>query len=155
MSTYDNNAMYRPLIANGNNTNIASSVCNWFKHIKFYKIVCLILILLFVVPMIAHYYILNVSLKLKLWIIFNFCVFFPHTLNFIFRKFQVESDNSETEIHHSRSQLDVYEDISNFRAPDLKLRIEEMLRIKVRKLLNKILNPNWFHGEKKYFFLQF
>lgn len=69
------------------------------------------------------------------------CFFFTY-FKFFFRKFQVESDNSETEIHHSRSQLDVYEDISNFRAPDLKLRIEEMLRIKVRKLLNKILNPN-------------
>lgn len=43
----------------------------------------------------------------------------------------MEADVNETEIHHSRSQLDVYEDISNLRASDLKLRIEEMLRIKV------------------------
>lgn len=43
----------------------------------------------------------------------------------------MEREVSEAEIHHSRSQLDVYEDISNLRASDLKLRIEEMLRIKV------------------------
>lgn len=54
----------------------------------------------------------------------------------------MESDISETEIHHSRSQLDVYEDISNLRASDLKLRIEEMLRIKVSKCLNEIPHPN-------------
>lgn len=54
----------------------------------------------------------------------------------------MESDISETEIHHSRSQLDVYEDISNLRASDLKLRIEEMLRIKVSKRLNKIPHRN-------------
>lgn len=44
---------------------------------------------------------------------------------------KVEPEVNEAEIHHSRSQLDVYEDISNLRASDLKLRIEEMLRIKV------------------------
>lgn len=43
----------------------------------------------------------------------------------------MEPEINEAEIHHSRSQLDVYEDISNLRASDLKLRIEEMLRIKV------------------------
>lgn len=56
----------------------------------------------------------------------------------------MEADISETEIHHSRSQLDVYEDISNLRASDLKLRIEEMLRIKVFKLHSchsSIINP--------------
>lgn len=64
MSTYDNNVLYRPLSLNGTNGNFASSICNWFKHIKVYKIVCLILILLFVIPMIAHYYILNVSRRI-------------------------------------------------------------------------------------------
>lgn len=85
--------------------------------------------LLFVVPMIAHYYILNVSVNSKLYVCFrkNY-----QTSNEL--RFQMESDISETEIRHSRSQLDVYEDISNLRASDLKLRIEEMLRIKVFNL---------------------
>lgn len=48
----------------------------------------------------------------------------------------MEAEVNEAEIHHSRSQLDVYEDISNLRASDLKLRIEEMLRIKVNQKIN-------------------
>lgn len=42
---------------------------------------------------------------------------------------------SKSDVHHSRSQLDAYEDFTNLRASDLKLRIEEMLRIKVTILL--------------------
>lgn len=122
MSTYDNNVLYRPLTSTGNNANYASSLCNWIKHIKVYKIICLILILLFVIPMLAHYYILNVSRRLS--------QYFGSLINFFFF-LQVEPEINEAEIHHSRSQLDVYEDISNLRASDLKLRIEEMLRIKV------------------------
>lgn len=127
MSTYDNNVLYRPLnINNSSGGNIASSVCNWLKHIKVYKIVCMILVLLFVIPMIAHYYILNVSRR-KQYVTVS--VHYSWYVFLLLR--QVENEVSETEIHHSRSQLDVYEDISNLRASDLKLRIEEMLRIKV------------------------
>lgn len=137
MSTYDNNVLYRPLTSTGNNANYASSLCNWIKHIKVYKIICLILILLFVIPMLAHYYILNVS---------KCCTqYFGSLMNFIFS--QVEPEINEAEIHHSRSQLDVYEDISNLRASDLKLRIEEMLRIKVfgshHQLKNFHFLPRW------------
>lgn len=128
MSTYDNNVLYRPLnINNSSGGNIASSVCNWLKHIKVYKIVCMILVLLFVIPMIAHYYILNVSRKTA--INHRTQLFIEMYNSFLL---QVENEIGETEIHHSRSQLDVYEDISNLRASDLKLRIEEMLRIKVK-----------------------
>lgn len=45
---------------------VASSAflcCNWFKHMKLYKIVGLILMFLFVVPIITHYYLLRVSVK--------------------------------------------------------------------------------------------
>lgn len=35
------------------------------------------------------------------------------------------------DVHRSRSQLDAYEDFSSMKASDLKLRIEEMMRIKV------------------------
>lgn len=65
MSTYDNNSMYRALNLHSTNSNFAHSMCNWFKHVKVYKIVCLILVLLFVIPMIAHYYILNVSILIR------------------------------------------------------------------------------------------
>lgn len=45
--------------------------------------------------------------------------------------FQVDSSINDADVHRSRSQLDAYEDFTNLRASDLKLRIEEMLRIKV------------------------
>lgn len=127
MSTYDNNSSYRPLNSNSNNGNFAASLCNWLKHIKVYKIVCLILVLLFVIPILAHYYILNVSKPFECNVVRN--INFPKSITFLC--LQVEPEVNEAEIHHSRSQLDVYEDISNLRASDLKLRIEEMLRIKV------------------------
>lgn len=34
-------------------------------------------------------------------------------------------------MHHARPLLDAYEDFSSMRASDLKMRIEELLRIKV------------------------
>lgn len=45
----------------------------------------------------------------------------------------MESDGSSRDIYRTRSQLDAYEDFSSLRASDLKLRIEEMLRIKVSR----------------------
>lgn len=52
-------------------------------------------------------------------------------INYFFFHLQVDSDINDTDVHRSRSQLDTYEDFSSLRASDLKLRIEEMLRIKV------------------------
>lgn len=127
MSTYDNNVLYRPLSSNGISGTLASSICNWIKHIKVYKIIFLILVLFILIPMLAHYYILKVS-KITSQMPISMSILIFHN-PYIFIK--VEPEINETEIHHSRSQLDVYEDISNLRASDLKLRIEEMLRIKV------------------------
>lgn len=44
---------------------------------------------------------------------------------------QVDKVSLVSDIHRSRSQLDVYDDFANMKSSDLKLRIEEMLRIKV------------------------
>lgn len=96
--------------------------CNWFKHMKMYKIVGLILLCLFVVPIVTHYYLLNVSVgAVSLTLQHNKP---PPTV-------QVENDVAEPNVHRSRSQLDAYEDFSSLKASDLKLRIDEMLRIKV------------------------
>lgn len=46
----------------------------------------------------------------------------------------MESDGASRDIYRTRSQLDAYEDFSSLRASDLKLRIDEMLRIKVSLL---------------------
>lgn len=44
-------------------SNAPTSLCNWFKHLKIYKIIGIILLLLFLVPLITHYYLLTVSLS--------------------------------------------------------------------------------------------
>lgn len=123
MSGYDGSILYRPINSN-NIGSLSSTICNWFKHMKMYKIVLLILTLLFAVPMLAHYYILNVSVHFSFFSRFS-------VLIICFKYLQVESNLGESDVHRSRSQLDAYEDFSSLRASDLKLRIEEMLRIKV------------------------
>lgn len=45
--------------------------------------------------------------------------------------FQVDRVTLRSDFYRSRSQLDMYEDFTNMKASDLKVRIEEMLRIKV------------------------
>ncbi len=100
------------------------SLCYWFKHMKIYKIIGIILLLLFLVPLITHYYLLTVS------VCHFFVQAFIKTQNI--NRYQVESDGSSRDIYRTRSQLDAYEDFSSLRASDLKLRIDEMLRIKVR-----------------------
>uniref|UniRef100_A0A336MS02 glucuronosyl-galactosyl-proteoglycan 4-alpha-N-acetylglucosaminyltransferase n=1 Tax=Culicoides sonorensis TaxID=179676 RepID=A0A336MS02_CULSO len=71
------------------------------KHVKLYKIILLIATLLLLVPLITHYYLNN-----------------------------FESNIQENLNHRSRSQLEVFEDYNSLKAADLKLRIDEMLRIK-------------------------
>lgn len=44
--------------------------------------------------------------------------------------FQVDTYVSDGDIHRTRAKLEALEDFSTLRASDLKLRIEEMLRIK-------------------------
>lgn len=48
----------------------------------------------------------------------------------------MESNGLEKNIYRSRSQLDAYEDFSTLRASDLKIRIDEMLHIKVNICLS-------------------
>lgn len=57
---YENLQSSRPLRSSN-----STMFCNFIKHIKLYKIVVLILAMLFVLPIIAHYYISNVS-KVKI-----------------------------------------------------------------------------------------
>lgn len=44
---------------------------------------------------------------------------------------QPDSDVPQLDLHRQRPLLDAYEDFSSMRASDLKMRIEELLRIKV------------------------
>ncbi|XP_055839540.1 exostosin-3 [Episyrphus balteatus] len=74
---------------------------SWFGHVRIYKIILTLLVLLLVLSLFVHR-----NLR------------YP------------ENDIPSNMVHRSRSQLDAYEDFSSMRASDLKLRIEEMLRIK-------------------------
>ncbi|XP_032596857.1 exostosin-3 [Drosophila grimshawi] len=107
------NAAYHNLAANSVNdtnkvtatTSLSSSLPQryrlWMRHCRLYKLTLLILLLLVLLPLLAHRKLLN-----------------------------VEHDAPQTDVHRSRPLLDAYEDFSAMRAGDLKMRIEEMLRIK-------------------------
>ncbi|EDW71425.1 exostosin-3 [Drosophila virilis] len=73
----------------------------WMRQCRLYKFTILILLLLVLLPLIAHRKLLNAEL-----------------------------DAPPTDVHRTRPLLDAYEDFSAMRASDLKMRIEEMLRIK-------------------------
>lgn len=74
---------------------------SWMRQCRLYKFTILILLLLVLLPLLAHRNLLN-----------------------------AEHDAPPTDVHRSRPLLDAYEDFSAMRASDLKMRIEEMLRIK-------------------------
>lgn len=54
---------------------------------------------------------------------------------FVVVLFQPDNDIPQLDLHRQRPLLDAYEDFSSMRASDLKMRIEELLRIKVRSVI--------------------
>ncbi|CAG2061396.1 unnamed protein product, partial [Timema podura] len=81
--------------------NGREALCHWLGHIKLSRIIVLVFMILITVPLITHYFLSK-----------------------------VESSVPNGDIHRTRSKLEAFEDFSTLRASDLKLRIEEMLRIK-------------------------
>ncbi|XP_043283705.1 exostosin-3 [Venturia canescens] len=77
-------------------------VCHWLAHVKLSKIIILVSVFLFIVPLFTHYYLSK-----------------------------VEADSQGMDLHRARSKLEAFEDFTSMKASDLKARIEEMLRIKV------------------------
>lgn len=61
MNPFENSASYRPIGYPNSNVANSSSFCNWLKNLKIYKVVCLVVVLLCVIPFLAHYYVLGVS----------------------------------------------------------------------------------------------
>ncbi|XP_061398084.1 exostosin-3 [Musca vetustissima] len=80
---------------------VCGSINSWFRHYRIYKSILLILLLLVLLPLFAHRNLLN-----------------------------PDSDVPQLDLHRQRPLLDAYEDFSSMRASDLKMRIEELLRIK-------------------------
>lgn len=98
------------------------------NHVKLYKIIVLITALLLIVPLGAHYYLNNVSIFKNQNFIFASHFFILN--NNVHYSLQFES-NKKGGHHRSRSQLEIFEDYNlSLKAADLKLRIDEMLRIK-------------------------
>ncbi|KAJ9588546.1 hypothetical protein L9F63_018084, partial [Diploptera punctata] len=83
------------------NTLKIEVICHWLSHVKLSRIIVLVSIVLIIVPLITHYYLSK-----------------------------VESNVPNGDVHRTRSKLEAFEDFSTLKASDLKLRIEEMLRIK-------------------------
>lgn len=63
MSNYDNSTtMLFHSVGNGlTGPSSSGGLMHWFRHIKIYKIILLILFLLLLLPLFAHYSLLNVS----------------------------------------------------------------------------------------------
>ncbi|XP_037948304.1 exostosin-3 [Teleopsis dalmanni] len=83
------------------NTNGTSTMSSYFRNFRVYKLILLILFMLVLLPLIAHRKLLN-----------------------------PENDVPTSDALRRRPLLDAYEDFSSMRASELKMRIEEMLRIK-------------------------
>lgn len=77
-------------------------ICHWITHIKLSRIIMLTSAVLFIVPLFTHYYLSK-----------------------------VESDSPDKDIYRTFSTLEAFEDFTPMKASQLKMRIEEMLRIKV------------------------
>ena len=79
-----------------------SSICHWFSTVRLSRVILCILIVLVIVPVVTHWY-LSTS---------------------------VVNDQSESSFH-SRTKLDLPDELGTLKATELKIRIEEMLRIKI------------------------
>ncbi|EZA60195.1 Exostosin-3 [Ooceraea biroi] len=81
---------------------VGKDVCQWLAHIKLSRIIILTSTVLFIVPLFTHYYLSK-----------------------------VESDAPDRDIYRTFSTLEAFEDFTSMKASQLKMRIEEMLRIKI------------------------
>lgn len=78
-------------------------IYHWMANVKLSRILLLVTLALVIVPLFTHYYISNV---------------------------EKDRDKPLLDVHRSRTKLEAYEDYSSLKASDLKMRIQEMLRIK-------------------------
>lgn len=78
-----------------------SGVCHWMSTVRLSRVILCILFVLVTVPIITHYYLSKVG-----------------------------SDH-QPESFHSRNKLDLPDDLGSAKAAEVKVRIEEMLRIKI------------------------
>ena len=108
-------------------TRVDSSICRRFGHIRVTRIVFLLCFLLLLLPFITHYYLSKVSIPyLLLFCHISVDYILPIQLTWI----QVESGNHNGDPNRIRFKLEALEDLGALKASDLRLRIQEMERIK-------------------------
>lgn len=78
-------------------------LCHWMANVKLSRILLLFTLALVIVPLFIHHYMPNV---------------------------ERDRERPLLDVHRSRTKLEAYEDYSALKASDLKMRIQEMLRIK-------------------------
>ncbi|XP_035896380.1 LOW QUALITY PROTEIN: exostosin-3 [Anopheles stephensi] len=92
---------YDTLGGNGSGPSGTAAVCHWLKHMKLYRVVLIVVVCSLTLP----------------FVFYNLLV-------------HEESNVQHNDIHRTRSQLFTFEDVTPMKAADLKLRIDEMLRMK-------------------------
>ncbi|GAB6018668.1 hypothetical protein CHUAL_000344 [Chamberlinius hualienensis] len=88
--------------SNGNHGGYRMSCIRWLASIKIYRLIVALLIMAILVSFVAHYYVSKMT----------------------------SDDGSNTDVHRTRSKLEAIEEPSHLKLADLKLRVEELLRIK-------------------------
>ncbi|EFN78322.1 exostosin-3 [Harpegnathos saltator] len=90
------------LLPSYHSNGAGKEVCQWLAHIKLSRIILLTSAVLFIVPLFTHYYLSK-----------------------------VENDAPDRDMYRTFSTLEAFEDFTAMKASQLKMRIEEMLRIKI------------------------
>lgn len=115
------------LEAGSNSARADNSICRRFGHIRVSRIVFLLCFLLLLLPFITHYYLSKVCN-----FFYNFHQIWINTQgkSCLNCSSQVESGSQTGDTHHVRFKLESLEDLGALKASDLRLRIQEMERIK-------------------------
>lgn len=83
------------------NYKASRNLCQWLVQIRLSRLIAILLLLLIIIPLVAHYYLSKVN------------------------------ESGSSEVHHSRYKLDTLEEYNAPKISDLRFRIEELLRIKL------------------------
>lgn len=135
MSGYKDPLIQRSSHANGNgNSGIVISF-SFLRYTKMYKIVLAVLVVLILTPLIVQFFVANVSRSR---------IRCEHVLMSLISHSQDDTYGKHSDIRRSKkSYPESYEDLNNFQAFDIKLRIEEMLRIKVNLFRSNCLSSTY------------
>lgn len=113
-------APYEPVAA----PSLKDALYQWISHVKLSRIIWLVFAILVLVTFVSYNYLPKVIFDDLLFVLFF------SWIESISALLQVESNTPNADIHLTRNKLEAFEDFSSLTAADLKLRIDEMTRIK-------------------------